>query len=363
MTRSSETRTVPQHDIVIVGSGPAGIAAAAVFQQAGLDTLILEKGVLADAITKWPIYMRFFSTADKVELPGLPLITVHEKPTREEYLAYLRRYVLEKRLKIRTGHTVTAIVRLSGNGGAGAEEEAAGETDGQRRPARFELRGHDEWKEPFAVRARYVVVATGAYENPKMLNVAGEALPKVSHHFTEVHPYVFRKVAVIGGRNSAAEAALLLHRAGAEVTLIHRGPRMNPLKFWLEPDLENRIRNGEITAYFNSTVEEIGRHEIVIRTGDGRLISIPNDYVLAMTGYRPDTSLLSRAGVHVDPHTNRPQADPETLETNIPNLYVAGVIVAGDIANEIFIENSRDHGEKILKSIRSREPVLAAAAQ
>lgn len=322
------------YDAVIVGTGPAGIAAAGALKDAGLSSVMLDKGVLADAITKWPYYMRFFSTAEKVELPGFPLITAEEKPTREEYLHYLRRYVRDRHLEVRTGHTVEQVTRVPGGG--------------------FTVTGHDEWKAPFALQARYVIVATGAYEFPKLLKVRGEELPKVSHYFTEVHPYAFRKVAVVGGRNSAAEAALLLFRAGAEVNLIHRGPGMRPLKFWLQPDLENRIQSGEIRAYFNSVITEIRPREIDIRTGDGSVVTVPNDYVLAMTGYHPDMTLLEEAGVKIDPATNRPQYDPESLETNVSDLYVAGVIAAGDISNEIFIENSREHGEMIVKSIQRK---------
>lgn len=304
----------PDYDVVIVGAGPAGIAAAAAFDNAGLRTLMLDKGSLADAITKWPYYMRFFSTSEKVELPGFPLITVEEKPTREEYLQYLRRYVRDKKLGVLTGRTVEKIERYS---------QPQSSTSGTAPELRFAVSGHDEWGEPFAFRARHVVVATGAYEFPKMLGVPGEDLPKVSHYFTEVHPFAFKKVAVVGGRNSAAEAALLLYRAGAEVTLIHRGPKMRPLKFWLEPDLNNRIRNEEISAYFNAAITEIRPREIVVRTGEGELVTLPNDYVLAMTGYHPETGLLRDAGVEIDPATNRPNYDPETLETNVPGLYVA----------------------------------------
>jgi len=322
-------------DVMIIGAGPAGLATAATLIEAGYRVACYDKGALAQAVTQWPIYMEFFSTAANVELPGFPLILTHDKPTREEYLNYLRRYVREKNIPVVTGHNVTAIERVD---------------------CGFIVRGVDEWGATFEVRTRYVVVATGAYEIPKLLNVPGEDLHKVAHYYTEVHPYVGKKVAVVGGRNGAAEAALLLWRAGAEVSIIYRGAQMQPLKWWLAPDLENRIKAGEITAYFNTQILEIRPHELVIQTGSDAPRLIENDFVLAMTGYRPETSLLRDAGVQVDPTTNRPTINPERLETNVPGLFVAGVIAAGDISNEIFIENSRDHGAMILSALkRNRE--------
>lgn len=329
-------------DVLIVGSGPAGIATGATLQEAGYSVVLYDKGALAQAVTKWPMYMQFFSTAENVELPGMPLVLTHEKPSREEYLNYLRRYVAEKKLKIITGHTVEAIRKLDGDDGG------------------FEVTGHDEWGEAFSVYPRYVVVATGAFEIPKLMGVPGEDLHKVTHYYDEVHPYVGKEVIVVGGRNGAAEAALLFYRAGARVTLVYRGERMAPLKWWLEPDLQNRINNGEIRAFFQAQIKEIRPHDVTIAMRDGREVKIPNDFVIAMTGYRPETTLLSRAGVEVDPATNRPKLDAETLETNVPGLYVAGVIAAGDISNEIFIENSRYHGHNILKGLKKHKSAPAA---
>jgi thioredoxin reductase (NADPH) len=325
-------------DVLIVGSGPAGIAVGATLQEAGLRVAIYDKGSMAQAVTQWPIYMEFFSTAENVELPGMPLILTHEKPTREEYLNYLRRYVLEKKLNIVTGHMVEKITSLGSDAG-------------------FEVSGTDQWGDAFQVQARRVVVATGAYEIPKKMNIPGEDLHKVSHYYTEVHPYVGRDVIVVGGRNGAAEASLLFYRAGARVTIVYRGEQMQPLKWWLQPDLENRIKNGEIRAFFGATLAEITPHTAVIQSNDGRRETVKNDYVVAMTGYRPETLLLSDAGVEVDLKTNRPKINPETLETNVPGLFVAGVIAAGDISNEIFIENSRTHGRNILRGIRAKQAV------
>lgn len=321
-------------DVIIIGSGPAGIATGATLQDAGFSVSIYEKGeAMAQAVTQWPIYMEFFSTAANVELPGMPLIITRDKPTREEYLNYLRRYVQEKNLRIITGHGVESINK---------------QPDGT-----FIVSGHDQWGKAFTTCARNVVVATGAYELPKMLNVPGEDLHKVSHYYKEVHPYVGKDVMVIGGRNGAAEAALLFYRAGARVTMVYRGDKLQPLKWWLQPDLENRIANGEIKAFFSTTVTEITPHTVELQRHDGSRETIANDFVVAMTGYRPETTLLSRAGVEIDPETNRPKINPDTLETNVPGLFVSGVIAAGDISNEIFIENSRTHGENILRGIHN----------
>jgi len=323
---------MPDFDVVIIGSGPAGIAVGATLQEAGFSVVIYDKGSMAQAVTQWPIYMEFFSTAANVELPGMPLVITDEKPSREEYLNYLRRYATDKNLHIITGHTVESIVK---------QPEGC-----------FRVDGHDEWGKPFQAESRYVVVATGAYEIPKKLDVPGEDLHKVSHYYKEVHPYVGKQVMVIGGRNGAAEAALLFYRAGAHVTMVYRGDELKPLKWWLQPDLENRIANGEIKAFFGTNVVEITPHTVILERKDGSRETVANDFVVAMTGYRPETTLLSRAGVNVDPATNRPQIDPDTLETNVPGIFVAGVIAAGDISNEIFIENSRTHGQNILRGIK-----------
>lgn len=330
-------------DIVIAGSGPAALAAASTFQRDGLSVLVLERGSSpAAGITKYPYYMKFFSTAPNLEVEGFPLIITDEKPTREEYLNYLRRFVRERRIPVALHREVTAI-------------EPRG-TPGE--PGAFAVRAKSPWGEVFTYSARLVVVAIGAFDVPNALGCPGEDLPKVSHFFTEVHPYAFSRVAVVGGKNSAAETALLLFRAGAEVTIIHRGTAMAPLKFWLQPDLENRIRSGEIRAHFSSRVAGIRPHEIVVEGPGGVRTTLANDFVLAMTGYRPDTALLEKFGIGVDSATARPAFDPDTLESNVPGIYLAGVMLSGSIGGEIFIENSRHHGEVILRSAQAR---LAAA--
>jgi len=318
-------------DVIVIGAGPAGLAAAAHMHDGGLSVAVLDKGSIADAIRRWPYYLKFFSTARNLELEGFPLIVRDEKPTREEYLAYLRRFVRDKGLDVRPGHRVERAERRPEGG--------------------FRVCGTDEAGDPFALESHSLVVATGAYDHPRPLGVPGEDLPKVSHYFTEVHPYAFRRVAVIGGRSSAAEVALLLQRADAEVTLIHRGPAMDGLKYWIAPDLENRIREGAIRAFFNSRVLEIRPRDILVETASGDKIRLPNDFVLAMTGYEPDTALLQSMGIEVDPDTRAPRHDPDTLESNVPGIYLAGVITCGNISGSIFIENSRHHGAIILRSI------------
>ncbi|MBX7245214.1 MAG: YpdA family putative bacillithiol disulfide reductase [Candidatus Sumerlaeaceae bacterium] len=330
-------------DVLIIGAGPAGLAAANSLQDGGLTVTVLDKGPIADGVVRYPYYMKFFSTATNLELCGFPLIVRDEKPTREEYLVYLRRFVTERRIHVLTQHRVTSIDR-----------------DPASRQPGFVIRGVNDAAEPFALHSRYVVLATGAYDQPQMLDVPGENLAKVSHYFTEVHPYAMKKVAVVGGRASAAETALLLCRNQAEVTLIHRRPKLEGLKYWIQPDIDNRIASGEIRAYFNARITEIQPKHILVQTESGEIVQIENDYVLAMTGYKPDTTMLEKAGIHYDPDTFRPAADPNTLETNIPGLYVAGVIVSGNISGEIFIENSRHHGELILHAIREKDRALPA---
>lgn len=321
-------------DVIVIGAGPAGLAVAETLQSAGLDVLVLDKGVLADAVTRFPYYMHWFSSARNLELAGFPMIIRDEKPTREEYLNYLRRFVAEKHLQVRTGHRVESVSKLIDGPG-------------------YIIAGQDKWGDAFHESACNVVVATGGFDHPQMLDVPGEDLPKVSHYFTEVHPYVGTKVAVIGGRNSAVEAALLLCRAGAHVSLVYRKSLLTGIKYWLEPDLNERIRKGHIKAYFDTRVVEIRRHELVLCGPDGTTFEISNDYVLAMTGYQPDVSLLESMGIRVNPVTKRPECDPHTLETNVPGIYAAGVIIAGSVSGEVFIENSRTHGQRILKSIHA----------
>lgn len=326
-------------DVIIIGGGPAGLAAAATLQEGGLRVRVYEQGALADSIRRWPYYLRFFSTAANVELGDVPLIVTDDKPTREEYLNYLRRFVRAKRLDVRTRHRVETVTR------------ATGDADGP-----FTVAGTDAAGDPFTDQARWVVVATGAFDFARPLGVPGEDLPKVTHYFTEVHPYADSRVAVVGGGTSAVETALLLWRTGAEVTMVVRAGAFRGLKYWQEPDIRNRIANGEIRALMDARVVEILPRELVVEQ-EGRTLRLPNDFVLAMTGYQPDVALLRGMGVEMRPDTMRPVHNQETLETNVPGLYIAGVVIAGNVGGEIFIENARAHGEVILRALK-RAPIL-----
>ncbi|MCS7316108.1 MAG: YpdA family putative bacillithiol disulfide reductase [Bryobacterales bacterium] len=318
---------------IVVGAGPTGLACAIELKRAGVEALVLEKGCLLNSIYNYPTHMTFFTTPELLEIGGIPFTCAGEKPTRLEALKYYRGVARHYELRVRQYERV---------------EEIQGE-DGD-----FRVLTADLWGRCHAYSARKVVLATGYYDRPNLLNVPGEELPKVSHYYKEPHPYFDTDVAVIGGRNSAAIASLELYRAGARVTLIHRGETLSDhIKYWIRPDLENRIRNGEIRAYFRSHVLEILPEEIVVQTPQG-VIRLENDFVLAMTGYHPDTAFLAALGIRFDPATGRPWTNPETLESARPGIYLAGVVVAGVHTNEIFIENGRHHAHCIARDIAAR---------
>jgi thioredoxin reductase (NADPH) len=328
-------------DLVVVGAGPAGLAVGIAAARAGLDYEILEKGVLVDAIYRFPRGMTFFTTPDLLELGNLPFVSPHAKPTREEVLAYYRAVVDALRIEVSRGEAVRAI-RPDGKGFV-IESTTTGEPSPSTRQK----------------RARSVVVATGYYDGPNRLGVPGEDLPGVSHYFDEAHPFHGRRVVVVGGSNSAAEAALTLYRAGAQVTLIHRRERLSgSVKYWLRPDLENRIKEGSISARFESRVTEVRPGSLVVESPGGSE-EMGVDAVFLLTGYHPDTSLLEAAGVTIDPRSLRPDHDPETFETNVPGLFVAGALTAGRDTNRVFIENGRFHGATIVKAILSRSEAPA----
>lgn len=322
-------------EIAIIGGGPSGLAAGEVLQRAGFEVVILEKGRIADHVSRFPTFMRFFSTADLLELSGFPLIVTQEKPTREEYLNYLRRFVRESGLDVRLGHGVKAV-----EGSCGA----------------FRILGENRRGEGFEVQAERVVVATGAYAHPHRLGVPGEDLPKVSHYFTEVHDYYGQKVLIVGGKNSAVAAALELWRGGVDVMICHRRAEFGPVKYWLGPDIENRVKNGEIRAFMSAHVKEILPATVRIERESGGEIEIENDAVLALTGYGPDAKWLRSLGVGVDEQTGRPEHNPKTLESNRPGLYMVGEMLSGDISGVIFIENSRTHGELVAAHLRQQHP-------
>jgi thioredoxin reductase (NADPH) len=322
---------MPVRDVIIVGAGPSGLATAIAAQQRGLDFAIIEKGVLVNSIFHFPVHMVFFTTPELLEIGGLPLVSPNEKPTRLEALKYYRRVVDTYELPIAFHEEVTSIERDPADGVFTVTTRSAGGTG--------------------VHRSRAVVLAIGYYDRPNYLGVPGENLPHVSHFYDEAHPYYRRRVVIVGGKNSAAEAALELFRAGAHVTLVHRRPALGEsIKYWVKPDIENRIKEGSIAARFDSRVVAITPADVEIERF-GTRERIPADRVFLLTGYHPDVDLMMRAGVRCDPQTLAPDYDPETFETNVPGLFVAGGAVAGKNTGTIFIENGRFHGAKIVEAL------------
>jgi len=331
-------------DLLIVGAGPSGLSAAIAAKKRGLDYQVLEQGTLVNSIYRFPPQMVFFTTPELLEIGGLPLVSPYDKPTRLEALRYYRRVVDTYDLQIALNEKVLAVAREEGEaggaGGAGDNSLFAVETLSARGVRRARL-------------ARNVVFATGYYDRPVMLNVPGEDLPHVHHFYGDPHPCYRQRVVVVGGGNSAAEAALELYRIGASVTLVHRGPELkSSIKYWVRPDIENRFKEGSIAARFNSCVQEIRPTTILIR-GPLGLEELPAETVYLLVGYRADTELFVRAGVELTDREG-PRYDPETFETNVPGLFVAGGALAGVDTGTIFIENGRFHGEKILEVIARR---------
>jgi thioredoxin reductase (NADPH) len=326
--------------IAIIGAGPAGLATADHLQNAGHEVVLYDKGPIAGNITRYPYYMTWFSTKELLEIGGVPLTIPADKPTRRDYLNYLTRFVETKKLRVRTYHEVVEVTGEQGDFTLHLEKQPTGERSEKS--------------------AEAIVLAIGAYDHPQMLGIPGEDLPKVSHYYKEPHPYHDRDVLVIGGRNSAAEAALEIWRNGGRVTLSYRRDAFpSSVKYWVKPDIENRIKAGEITGYMPSDVVSIQNDSATVRY-QGEEIAFPNDFVLALTGYQPDIDFLAQLGVEFDPETKRPNLDPDSYETNVPGIYIVGVIQAGNISSEIFIENSRHHGEVIARALAQRvAPVTA----
>lgn len=324
-------------DCLIVGAGPAGLAVANTMTAAGMDCAVVERGPVAHHIAQYPTFMTFFSTRELLEIDRFPLTITEDKPTRREYLAYLDRFVQERGLPVRMYTDV--------------------ETVKKQPEGHFEVRVRAMGRQAEHLLARTVVVACGAFDNPRRLGVPGEELPKVAHRFTEPHPYVGTRVLVVGGRNSAVETALTLHRAGADVSLSYRGTDFEGygLKYWLKPDIENRIRNDEIHGYLGTQVVRIDWDSVTLRNARGTQFVIGNDFVICHLGYNPPVTFLRSMGIEVEEGTNIPAHDPQTLETNVPGLYVAGTIIAGNVSGHVFIENSRHHGEMILRGMRQAE--------
>jgi len=318
-------------DILIVGAGPTGLACGIEAVRAGLESLIIEKGCLVNSLYHYPANMTFFTNRERLEIGDVPFSSINVKPTRAEALEYYRRVADHYRLPIRYQERVLAISPSNGAFTV-ATETVAGK--------------------PASYRALRVIVASGYYDLPNWMGVPGEDLPKVTHYAREGHEFFQRRVAVIGGANSAAITSLDLYRHGTEVTMICREPELSRhIKYWIRPDIENRIKEGSIRAHFAATVKEITEDFVVVERASGETLRIENDFVFALTGYHPDIDLLLRAGVEVHAESYRPACDPQTLESNVPGLYVAGVVVSGRETNEIFIENGRFHGKRIIADI------------
>lgn len=323
-------------DVLVVGGGPCGLAAAIALGRAGLEALVVDRGPLVSSIASYPLYLTFFSTAEKISIGGIPFVTGGDKPTRREALAYYRLVAEHFSLRLRLYESVVSLRREGG----GFVAETKGADDSRA-----------------VIRAGAVVVATGYFGTPNLLGVPGEHLSHVSHLFREGHEAFGREAVVVGGGNSAVEAALELYRARARVTLVHfgDGPDRN-VKPWVLPDFTNRVNDGSIGAMWGSRVLEILPGEMRLTTPDGER-TIPARHVYLMTGFTPSTTLLEGLGVRVDSATGIPMHEPETMETDVLGVFVAGVLTAGLDANKVFIENGRDHGERIARALAARGPV------
>ena len=317
------------YDIIIIGGGPIGLACGIEAEKAGLSYLIIEKGCLVNSLYHYPYNMTFFSTSDKLEIGGVPFISHSNKPTRSEALEYYRRVAVSWDLKIHLYESVEEIENKDG----------------------FNILT-DKGK----YTADNIILSTGFYDLPFLLNVKGEKLPKVKHYYDEPHPYFGQKVIVVGAANSAVDVALETFRKGAEVTMVVRETEINPrVKYWVRPDIENRIAESSINAYFNSSIVEIREKEVDIKTSKG-ILTIENDFVLAMTGYQPNFDFLESIGIEIGKDDMKtPSHDSETMETNVPNIFLAGVICGGLQTNKWFIENSRVHAEVIVNKVIERK--------
>jgi thioredoxin reductase (NADPH) len=328
-------------DLLVVGAGPTGLACAIEAQKAGFRAVLVDKGCVCNSLFHYPSHMTFFTTPELLEIGDIPFPSPNPKPSRNEALQYYRLVAAHYKLDIRQYHCVKRVTGADGD---------------------FTAHLEDRFGRPGALRARKLVIATGYYDLPNTCGIPGENLSKVMHYYVDPHPFYDMDVVVIGGKNSAAIAALELWRNGARVTLVHHGPEMHRhVKYWIKPDIENRIKNGEIKAHFNSRVAGIAPDSVSIETPDGR-VDLENDFVFAMTGYHPDFTFLESLGVRFEGPDKRPVCDPKTLESNVSGTFLAGVIVAGSRTNEIFIENGRFHGRQIASALSSKMTPSALAA-
>jgi thioredoxin reductase (NADPH) len=320
-------------DVLVIGAGPTGMASAIEARRAGFSAVLVDKGCLVNSLYHYPANMVFFTTPELLEIGDIPFTTANQKPNRLEALEYYRNVAQHYRLDVRQYQHVTGV---SGSNGG------------------FQVQTLDRHGKAHAYIARKIVVATGYYDLPNYMRIPGEDLPKVLHYYGEPHPYFDTDVLIIGGKNSAAIAALELWRRGSRVTLVHRGPGIHQnVKYWIKPDIENRIKNREVAAYFNSSVEEIMPESVRIRTAEGTR-TLKNDFVFALTGYHPDYDFLESLGIELQKPEMRPVCNPETFESNVPGVYVAGVIVSGSRTSEIFIENGRFHGRQIAADLKDK---------
>jgi len=320
-------------DVLVIGAGPTGLACGIEAQRRRLKAVVIDKGCLVNSLFHYPAGMVFFTTPELLEIGDMPFTSAHQKPTREEALEYYRKVAQHYRLDVRQYQRVT---RVEGKDGG------------------FRITAFDQHGRPLAYRTRKLILATGYYDLPNIIGIPGEDLPKVTHYYREPHPYSNSEVLVIGGANSAAISALDLYRHGARVTLVHCRPGIDAgVKYWIKPDIENRIKNGEIKAYFESSVKEIRTDDVLVQTPEGE-VRVKNDFVLALTGYHPDFDFLRGLGIRLAEDKCRPMCDPQTLESNVPGIYLAGVIVAGSATSEIFIENGRFHGRQIAEDLERK---------
>lgn len=317
-----------QVDAIIIGGGPCGLSAAIELQNIGLNPIVIEKGNVVNALYNYPTHQTFFSTSEKLAIGDVPFIIEERKPKRNQALVYYREVVKAKQIKVNRFETVLSV------------EKVDGQFIVKTSKATYET--------------AYVVVATGYYDQPNELGVEGENLPHVYHYFKEAHPYFDTDVVIIGGKNSAVDAALELNKAGARVTVVYRGSEYSPsVKPWILPEFDGLIRNGEITMLFNTNVKKIDEEYVTVST-NGEQKMLKADFVFAMIGYHPNHDFIRAMGVEIDDETGRPQFNVETMETNVDNLFIAGVLAAGNNANEIFIENGRFHGGQIAATLKER---------
>ncbi|MGP4041361.1 YpdA family putative bacillithiol disulfide reductase [Gracilibacillus sp. D59] len=323
-----------QEKVIVIGAGPCGMSAAIELQNIGIDPLIIEKGNIVDSIYQYPTHQTFFSSSDKLEIGDVAFVTEKNKPVRNQALAYYRTVAIRKNLRINSFEKVIKIKKTN---------------DG------FQLETENQYKETITYQTKYCIIATGYYGQPNYMGIKGEELDKVSHYFKEAHPFYQQNVAVIGGKNSAVDATIELYKAGANVTVLYRGSEYSSsVKPWILPEFASLVKHGKVKMEFNATIEEITKDEIIYRVKDEKK-SIQNDYVFAMTGYQPNQDFLKQAEITIDQESGRPTFETETMETNIENIYIAGVIAAGYDNNEIFIENGRFHGGLIASSIKKKE--------